>query len=309
MKAAGSTGVVVVVGSANVDHVVRVARLPRPGETVLGTGYAMHLGGKGANQAVAAARMGAEVVFVGAVGRDASGHLSLKALVDEGIDAHNVARTEEPTGAAVITVDEDGENQIAVAPGANGLVDPAAIAEAVRAANPAVVVAVLEIPMASVIAAAVAAAGTGAQVLLDPAPPVQLPDDLLATHPVLTPNSVELAIAAGDRAGASVRRSARRLLERGASALLITRGAGGVLAITPTGEVDIPGERAGAVRDATGAGDTFLGALAALLAGGEELLTAARIANAAAGLSVLREGARGGMPTRDKLAAYLARSG
>jgi len=301
-------GVVVVVGSANVDHVVRVPRLPRHGETVLGSGYAMHLGGKGANQAVAAARMGASVAFIGAVGRDAAGDRSLDALWAEGIDCTAVIRTADaPTGAAVITVDETGENQIAVAPGANLLLDPATVAAAVAATSPAFLLAVLEIPMASVLAAAVAAAEVGAQVVLDPAPPMPLPDELLATGPVLTPNAEELVLAAGVAPGTPMRTAARPLLDRGARAVVVTLGADGILILSQDGEDEVPADRAGIVRDATGAGDAFAGALAALLAEGTELVTAARMANAAAGLSVLRDGARDGMPTRDELAAYLAR--
>lgn len=302
-------GVVVVVGSANVDHVVRVPRLPRPGETVLGTGYAMHLGGKGANQAVAAARMGARVTFVGAVGRDAAGDRSLDALRAEGIDCTTVIRTPDaPTGAAVITVDETGENQIAVAPGANLLLDAVTVAAAVTAAKPAVVLAVLEVPIGSVVAAAAAAAELGTQLVVDPAPPMLLPDELLATGPVLTPNVEELALAAGMPPGTSIRTAARQLLDRGARAVVVTVGADGILILSRDGEDEIPADRAGTVRDATGAGDAFAGALAALLAEGTELVSAARMANAAAGLSVLHDGARDGMATRDELDAYLARS-
>jgi|SRR5579859_275208 len=302
-------GFVMVVGSANIDHVVRVPRLPRPGETVLGSGYAMHLGGKGANQAVAAARMGARVTFVGAVGRDAAGDRSIAALHAEGIDCSAVIRTAyAPTGAAVITVDEDGDNQIAVAPGANLLLDPMTVAAAVTRARPAVLLAVLEVPMESVIAAAVAAAEMGAQVVLDPAPPMPLPDELLATGPVLTPNAEELAPIAGVASDVPTRTAARQLLDHGARALVVTRGAAGVLILHPDGEDEIPPDRAGLARDATGAGDAFAGALAALLAEGADLASASRLANAAAGLSVLRDGARDGMPTRDELAAHLARS-
>ena len=291
---------VAVVGSANIDHVIRVSHLPRRGETVLGSGYAQHMGGKGANQAVAAARLGAAVHFIGAVGTDVAGNLAVQSLEAEGVDCTALARiADAASGVAVITVDDQGENQIAVAPGANLLVDPAEVATRIVALQPALVLAVLEIPMTVVLSAAQAARDSGAQVLLNAAPARPMPDALLATGPLISVNADELR---------GVGLSATALLERGARCVIVTRGAEGASAVTPDGEISIPGERAGTVVDATGAGDTFSGALAALLADGLELADAARMANAAAGLSVRRAGARGGMPTWRELDDYLKRS-
>ena len=283
-------GRVAVVGSANIDHVVRVPHLPRPGETVLGSGYAQHMGGKGANQAVAAARLGAAVHFVGAVGTDSAGDLTVQSLEAEGVDCTAVARSSDAaSGVAVITVDDQGENQIAVASGANLLIDPREVAASIAAIHPALALAVLEIPMAVVLSAAQAARDSAAALLLNAAPAQPLPDALLATGPLISVNADELRM---------VGPSATALLERGALGVVVTRG----------GEISLPGERVDTVVDATGAGDTFSGALAALLADGLELAQAARMANAAAGLSVRRAGARGGMPTRPEVEDYLKRS-
>ena len=289
---------VAVVGSANIDHVIRVPHLPRPGETVLGTGYAQHTGGKGANQAVAASRLRAAVYFIGALGTDVAGDLAVQSLEAEGVDCTAVARiVEAASGVAVITVDDHGQNQIAVAPGANLLIDAGEVAARIASVQPSLVLAVLEIPMAVILSAAQAAQDTGSQLLVNAAPAQPLPDVLLATGPLISVNADELY---------GIGPSATALLERGARSVVVTRGSEGASVVTPDGEISIPGERAGTVVDATGAGDTFSGAMAALLADGLELADAARMANAAAGLSVRRAGARGGMPTRRELDDYLS---
>ena len=293
-------GRVAVVGSANIDHVVRVPHLPRPGETVLGSAYAQHMGGKGANQAVAASRLGADVFFIGAVGTDAAGALAVASLEAEGVDCSAVAHIADAgSGVALITVDDQGENQIGVAPGANQLVDPAEVAERVAAAKPSVVLAVLEVPMAAVVSAAMAAGDRGARFVVNAAPARALPDALLRCKPLIVVNADELR---------EFGPSAAALLERGAEAVIVTRGREGAAVITADGERSIAGMNAGPVIDATGAGDSFCGALAALLAEGLELEPAAVMANAAAALSVRRAGARGGMATRPELDAYLRRS-
>jgi ribokinase len=293
-------GRVAVVGSANVDHVIRVPHLPAPGETVLGSYYAQYMGGKGANQAVAAARLGASAHFIGAFGTDAAGDEALRSLETEGVDCRGVARVAEAaSGAAVIAVDGQGENQIAVAPGANLLLDPGDVTSAVEALQPSVVLAVLEVPMAAVLAAAEAGRACDAWVLINSAPAQPLPDAVLANYPLIILNADELPL---------VGPSAGDLLKRGAEGVIVTRGPEGAGLITADGEVSISAERAGTVIDATGEGDTFSGALAALLAEGLDLSRAARMANTAAGLSVLREGARSGMPTRLELEERLERS-
>jgi ribokinase len=293
-------GRVAVVGSANVDHVIRVPHLPGPGETVLGSSYAMHMGGKGANQAVAAARLGAGVDFIGAVGADAAGDLAMESLEADGVRCAFVIRLQEAaTGMALITVDDRGENQIAVAPGANLAIAPGSVTKAIARIKPQVVLAVLEIPMAVVLAAAEAAVTCGAHMVLNAAPGQPLPDALLAGGPVIVVNREELRIVAPAPAA---------VLQRGALAVLVTRGSEGLEIIASDGATSIAAERAGPAVDTTGAGDAFSGALAAFLADGLDLERAVRKANAAAALSVLREGARGGMSTRQELEDYLRRS-
>jgi ribokinase len=293
-------GRVAVVGSANVDHVIRVPHLPGPGETVLGSSYAMHMGGKGANQAVAAARLGAGVDFIGAVGADAAGDLTMESLEADGVGCAFVSRLSEgATGMALITVDDRGENQIAVAPGANLALDPGSVREAIGRIRPRAVLAVLEVPMAVVVSAAEAAVACGARMVLNAAPGQPLPDAFLAGRPVIVVNREELSIVAPSPAD---------LLQRGALAVLVTRGPEGVEMVGSDGATSIAAERAGPAVDTTGAGDAFSGALAAFLADDLELEQAARRANAAAALSVLREGARAGMPTRPELEDFLKRS-
>jgi ribokinase len=295
-------GRVVVVGSINVDLVVAADRLPLPGETVLGGRFARHLGGKGANQAVAAARAGASVLLIGAVGRDADGDESLAALSAEGIDVSRVRRVEAPTGVAIIAVAADGENQIVVASGANAEVTPADAALRDLPDGPGVLLTCLEVPMASVIAAVAAATRIGLQPVVNPAPGQRLPAELLALAPILTPNRLELLTISGASDPAAALRS---LASAGAGTVAVTLGAGGALLADGSRRVAFPGWPV-EVSDATGAGDTFSGVLAAWLAGGSALDEAVRAANAAAALSVTRPGARGGMPDRAQVEGALA---
>ena len=293
---------VLVIGSINVDLVVAVPHLPHPGETVLGSRFERHFGGKGANQAVAAARAGAEVTMLGAVGRDAYGDESLAALATEGIDVSRVRRVDEPTGVALITVDANGENQIAVAPGANRLVVEA---EPDLADPPpgTVLLASLEVPMAAVAAAFRWAQQRRLGVVLNPAPAQLLPVELLAYGPILTPNLGELltATGAGDPDAALL-----ALRQGGANPVLVTMGAAGVLVVDGEQRSEIAARPLTAA-DTTGAGDTFSGVLAAWLSEGWPIREAAAAANAAAGLSVTRAGAREGMPTRAEIQAELRR--
>jgi ribokinase len=290
-----------VVGSINVDLVVATPRLPRPGETVLGGEFARHLGGKGANQAVAAARAGASVTMVGALGRDADGDESVAALEAEGIDVSFIRRVDARTGVALIAVAPDGENLIVVAPGANALVgaDQASLPE--MATGDGVLLACLEVPMSAVMAAVGAARRIGLQPIVNPAPAQELPPDLLAAGPILTPNEDELLALTGE---ADADAAVASLLDAGARAVIVTRGAGGALLADGSRRQQFAG-RVVDVVDATGAGDAFSGVLAAWLAQGHPLDVATEAANTAAGLSVTRAGARGGMPSRAAVEAAL----
>ncbi len=292
---------VIVVGSINVDLVVAADRLPRPGETVLGGRFARHFGGKGANQAVAAARAGASVEMVGAVGRDPDGDASLAALAAEGIDVSRVRRVEAPTGVAIIAVDADGENQIVVASGANAEVTAADAALTGLAPGPGVLLTCLEIPISSVCAAVAAATRIGLRSVVNPAPAQRLPVELLALAPILTPNRDELLAIVG---AIDLDAALRSLAEAGAGPVAVTLGSDGALLVEGARRVDLPAVRVSAV-DATGAGDTFSGVLAAWIADGHSLDEAVRAANVAAALSVTRPGARVGMPRRAQIEAAL----
>jgi ribokinase len=289
---------VIVVGSINADLVVRAERLPGPGETVAGGEFSRHGGGKGANQAVAAARMGARVTFVGAVGEDDLGAEALAALEAEGIDVSAVARlTNVPTGVALIAVDAHGENQIAVASGANAAIDPAAVEAAVGAAGDGLVLLNHEVAEEVGLAAARAASGP---IVLNPAPARAIPDELCALGPVLTPNAGEAAEITGHDDPES---AARGLAARTGGPVVVTLGADGVLLLDGGETARLPAPPVEVV-DTTGAGDAFNGALAAALAGGAALREAAALAVAAASLSVRAAGAREGMPRRDEVDAH-----
>jgi len=287
---------IIVVGSVNTDLVVVAERLPAPGETVSGGRFSRHGGGKGANSAVAAARLGASVTMVGAVGSDPFGDEALELLEREGIDTAAVAREDAPTGVALINVDAAGENQIAVASGANAEVDPDAVERAVRSAGPGVVLTNHEVPLAARLAAARAAQGP---VVLNPAPAAELPDELLALGPILTPNAGEAAELTGER---DPEAAARALAARTGAPVVVTLGAQGVLVLDGDAAERLPAPEVTPV-DTTGAGDAFNGALAVALAEGRELRDAAAFAVAAAALSTRAEGAREGMPRRDEVRA------
>jgi ribokinase len=286
---------VVVVGSVNADLVVAVDALPGPGETVAGGRFARWGGGKGANQAVAAARLGAAVAIVGAVGNDAFGDEALRELADEGVDVGAVARVDTATGVALIVVDRAGENQIAVASGANAELS----GELVGAASfdDAIVLLGHEVPDDAVIAGAEA----GRRVIVNPAPARELSARVLAARPILTPNASEAAQLTGEREPEA---AARALNARSGAPVLVTLGADGALLLDDGEVVRIPAPAVEVV-DTTGAGDTVNGALAAELAAGRELHDAVRFALAAAALSTRAEGARGGMPRRTEVERWL----
>jgi ribokinase len=285
---------VVVVGSINADLVVVTQRLPKAGETTTGGKVAQHGGGKGANQAVAAARLGADVTMVGAVGDDDLGGAALRALRDEGIDIEHIAVVEQPTGVALIVVDEHGENQIAVASGANGELF---LGDNLELHGDGVMLLGHEVPPEVVERAGRLAADAGWRVVLNPAPARELAD--IPAY-VLTPNASEAAELSGED---DPEQAARVLSERTGAAVLITLGADGALLLEPGGEpTRLPATKVDVV-DTTGAGDTVNGALAAELARGASLPDAARFALAAAAISTTKPGARGGMPRREEVRA------
>ncbi|MBR3505260.1 MAG: ribokinase [Clostridia bacterium] len=303
---------VCVFGSLNIDLTVRLERFHAPGETVTGRSFHTFTGGKGGNQAVAAARLGARTAMVACLGADANGDMYLRALEREGVDTGRVARVEsETSGVALIEVDDAGENRIAVVPGANACLT-AARARAAREAiaSCACLLLQLETPLEGVIEAARIAREAGAAVILDPAPARPLPDELLALCDYLTPNETELASLTGLRADSDEEAEAacRRLIERGAGAVINKRGAKGALLVSRAGVMNAPGFPVNAV-DTTAAGDTFNAGFAAGLVEGRSVEESLRLANAAAALSTTALGAQAAMPAYSEALALLNKNG
>jgi ribokinase len=289
---------VVVVGAINVDLVVQAPRLPGPGETVVGERLERFGGGKGANAAVAAARAGAEVRLIGAVGDDDHGRAALAELRAEGVDVSGVAVLPgTTTGAALIVVDENGENQIAVAAGANARVDPQLAASAVSpgaAVRPGCALVSTEITPAAVVAAVRAARSAGITCVLNPAPAIAQIAEVLDAGPILTPNAGELvALAQALGASSNTEATAAALMQRTSAPVVVTLGSGGALLLRPDTDAQRIPARSARVVDTTGAGDAFNGVLAARLAAGDDLPTAVEAANEAAARSIEHVGARG----------------
>ena len=292
---------IVVVGSSNTDMVIRCERIPRPGETVLGGAFSTAAGGKGANQAVAAARAGGDVVFVSRVGDDSMGQQAIEGFVREGIGVkHVVVDRKHPSGVAFIAVDARGENSIAVAGGANQHLSAADIRKArEELTSAAVVVMQLEVPLASVVAAARIAHTAGACTILNPAPACPLPPELLQTISILTPNESEASLLTGITVNGkrSAIQAATRLQDLGVGTVMVTMGAKGVLVKTSSACRLLPAFPVKVV-DTTAAGDVFNGALAVALAEDRAVWEAVTFANAAAALSVTCLGAQPSAPRR-----------
>lgn len=299
-----SGGRVAVVGSANLDLVTVTETLPRPGETLLARSYSEGPGGKGSNQAHAAARMGASVCFVGLRGDDAAGQILADALSAEGVDVTPFAVTDGPSGRALVMVDAAAENSIIVVAGSNAKLSADDIERAGDAVSGAdVVVCQLEVPMAAVQAAQRACTGT---FVLNPAPAQPLPADLLACTDVLVVNETEYETVLGSRLPTRLSEIADIAGRPGAPGTIVaTLGARGAAVCTGESVTLISPPRVTVV-DSTGAGDTFVGALAAELATGSDVLAAARMAVVAASLSTQRLGATAGMPTRSEVLAHFA---
>ena len=296
---------VAVVGSANIDYIVNAPELPQPGETVLGQPLLTALGGKGANQAVAAARAGAEVAFVGRLGEDDAGERYLAELRRLGLNVDALGRAPGPSGVALISVDRRGQNQITVAPGANHTLAPGDIdAAAELLGSAAVLVTQLETPLATVERSLRLARERGVLTVLNPAPARTLPKRFAALVDVLVANETEATMLAGVSAStaAGALRAARRLDELGYRRVVVTRGRAGVVWWDQGRWGRLAGRRVSAI-DATGAGDTFVGYLACALAEGQRLEAAIRLANAAAALSVTRRGAQPAIPRRREVPA------
>ena len=294
-------GKIVVIGSSNTDLVIRTPRIPSPGETLIGSDFMINAGGKGANQAVAAARMGGDVCFVACVGDDGFGAEAVRHYAGEGIDtSYIVRRNGVASGVALIAVDDAAENSIVVAPGANALLSPAdidAVESEIAAADYLLVQ--LEIPMETVARATELAVRHGVRVILNPAPAAPIADEVLARLDLITPNRSETELLTGlkvENVGDAVA-AAAWFRGRGVRRVAVTMGSAGALVADERGEEFVPAYRVEAV-DTTAAGDVFNGALAVAPSEGPELGAAARFAAAASSIACTRIGAQRSIPQR-----------
>ena len=302
---------VVVVGSVNMDLILRCEHLPLPGQTVHGSDFRTLPGGKGANQAVAAARMGALVSFIGCVGEDAFGRLARETLQAEGIDVSALHRVPGATGVAMIQVEASGQNAITLASGANDALAPVHIEQSgEQIAAAAMLICQLESPLPVVGRAIALARAAGVPVLLNPAPARPLPAELLAQIDLLVPNESEAAALLGLAPGAALDApaAASRLRERGPATVIVTLGGRGAQLADEAGARYFPAPRVTAT-DTTGAGDTFIGAFAAARSEGVPVDGAVALAQRAAALSVTRAGAMAAMPYRYELGPAAGWSG
>ncbi|MDP3913668.1 MAG: ribokinase [Bacteroidota bacterium] len=295
---------ILIVGSSNTDMVIKTHNFPAPGETILGGRFLMNAGGKGANQAVAAARLGGMVTFVGKIGDDIFGKQAVQQLEDEGINVDFVAvDPENPSGVALITVDKKGENSIVVAPGSNGTLSAAdfdkAIAELYESEY---VLMQLEIPIPTVEHIARMAALKQKKVVLNPAPAAELTDELLQNLYIITPNETEAELLTGIKVTdeSSALKAASALNEKGVEIVIITMGSAGAFLLANGNSEIIKAPKVEAV-DTTAAGDTFNGALVVALSEGKTIQESIVFANKAAAISVTRIGAQSSVPFRKEI--------
>lgn len=294
---------ILVIGSSNTDMTIKGERLPVPGETVTGGVFYMGPGGKGANQAVAAARLGGDVAFICKVGRDIFGDSALEGYKKEGIDITHAMRSDKASGTALILVDDSGENCISVASGANGDLTPEdidSVADVIRGAG--FLILQLEIPAETVLRAAKIAHEAGVYVILNPAPAKKLPEEVFKYISLMTPNQTEAAFMSGIdvKDEASLEKAVEVLHGYGVKDFVVTLGSKGSLVLTGGKAEMIPSQKVKAV-DATAAGDTFCGGLCVGLSEGLSLTDAARFATKAAAITVQRMGAQASIPTRDEI--------
>lgn len=295
---------ILVIGSSNTDMVIKTEKLPSPGETILGGTFLLNPGGKGANQAVAATRLGGKVTFVGKRGNDLFGNQTVGLLMREGIDTEFFIKDPElPSGVALITVDSNGENMIVVAPGANANLQPEDLPEEIfDSSRYAILLIQLEIPITTVEYAIKKAKEKGIKAILNPAPAQPLSDEILKNVWALTPNEVEAEALTGVSISdtKTCSRAAAVLRNKGVRNVIVTLGEGGAFVSSDSYSGPIPGIKVDAV-DTTAAGDVFNGALAVALAEGKELPEAVKFANKAASISVTRLGAQASAPFRHEL--------
>lgn len=295
---------IVVIGSSNTDMVIKADHLPKPGETILGGTFLMNAGGKGANQAVAAARLGGDVIFIGKTGNDIFGKQSRQMLEAEQIDTSFMASdVANPSGVALITVDNKGENCIVVAPGSNATLSASDIAKAKeKIKNASLILLQLEIPVATVEYAISEAANADVRVILNPAPACPLPESMYQSISIMTPNITEAQMLSGMEItdDSSLKKAAGVLRDKGVATIIITLGARGAAVLHENNFSFIAAPGVDPV-DTTAAGDVFNGALAVSLAEGNDIHTATEFACRAAAISVTRMGAQSAAPYRHEL--------
>lgn len=301
---------IIVLGSSNTDMIVKVPRIPAPGETILGGKFVQTAGGKGANQAVAAARSGGDVTFIANTGDDNFGKEAIEGFKKEGINTDFIFVDEDtPSGVALIFVGEDGENSIAVASGANGTLAPSQIKMIEEViANGSTLLTQLETPLETVEEAIKIANKNGVKVILNPAPAQPLSDDLFQRIDILTPNQSEAELLTGIPVTdeESAKKAAENLLSRGIKTVILTLGSDGAFIMSKNIQKTIPGFKVKA-EDTTAAGDTFNGALAVGLAEGKPIEEAIRWAHAAAALSVTRMGAQPSVPNQKEIEDFISK--
>jgi ribokinase len=299
-----------VVGSANVDLTFQTSRLPRPGETLAGQSFHLGFGGKGANQAVMASRLGALVTLIAALGDDGFGRESLRHFQAQGLDAaHILFDGERSTGVAAIVVDDQARNCILVVPGANFGLSPRHVRDAAPAIQSAgILLCQLEVPVATTLEACRLAKAAGVRTILNPAPATCLPEDLLRLADLCVPNETEIETLTGKRAATieEAAAAARELQRMGARSIIVTLGERGALLVDDDGVLPIPALPVAAT-DPTGAGDAFIGSLAVFWSEGQSLREAAAKANAVAALTVTRRGTQAAFPTRAEAETFLGR--
>ena len=298
---------IVVVGSTNTDMVIKASHLPQPGETILGGTFFMSAGGKGANQAVAAARLGASVLLMAKTGFDIFGKQAIELFDKEGIDTSCIVRDRmEPSGVALITVDDKGENCIVVAPGANAALRSEDINEAKeKIENASLVLIQLETPIETVEYVATIAASKGIKLILNPAPAAKLSDELLKKISIITPNQKEAEMLTGLKVidESSAKQAAMLLQKKGIETVIITMGASGAFVLHENKYTMVPGHKVNVV-DTTAAGDVFNGALAVALCEGKTIEDSVAFACKAAAISVTRLGAQASAPHRREVEEF-----
>lgn len=297
---------ILVIGSLNADLVVRAPHFPQPGETISGDDLHIIPGGKGANQAVAAARQGASVVMLGRVGKDSFGPFLLDSLKSDSVDITNVHADDSATGTAIIVVDASGQNSIVLSAGANGKVSPADVNNA-SSLNSSLILLQLEIPIPTVLYAAHYAKQNGIRVILNPAPAKSLPDELISLIDFIVPNETELSLLTGLEVKdiPSAEQAAKVLLKRGAKNVIVTLGSKGALLVSNKQVAQVNAYKINVV-DTTAAGDAFIGGFASALLRGVEIEEAVKYANACGALATTKFGAQPSLPTKEEVEKFIS---